>query len=130
MQSDTPPDPPADAAPAPQQGQLPDAGALIETRADGTVVIDLTRLLPPPPPGECIDEAPDPLNPEILVCRETAPAQRLGPVIGPADDGFASAIPRARIKLSDTAAAEANATNPSVGGWNAQGGEVRLKIDF
>jgi hypothetical protein len=46
------------------------------------------------------------------------------------DDGFGSAVPRARIKLSDTASAEANLINQGVGGFDADGGEVRLKIDF
>ncbi|MDP4605650.1 MAG: hypothetical protein NWS68_05810 [Erythrobacter sp.] len=98
--------------------------------SDGRVVIDLTQYVPPPPAEECAGETPDPFNPEIVVCRDSGPSPRLGPVVGPADEGFGSAIPRARVKLSDTATAEANATAPSVGGWNAQGGEVRLKIDF
>jgi hypothetical protein len=34
------------------------------------------------------------------------------------------------LRLSDTATLEANATAPGVGGLNAQGGEVRLRIDF
>ncbi len=102
-----------------------------QLRADGTLVIDLTRLVPPPPEDDCGDAVPDPFNPEIVVCDAAAvPSQRLGPQVGPVDDGFGGAIPRARIKLSDKAAAEANATAPSVGGWNAQGGEVRVKIDF
>ena len=102
-----------------------------QLRADGTLVIDLTRLVPPRPQDDCGDAEPDPFNPEIVVCEAPAgPSPRLGPVVGPVDDGFGSAIPRARIKLSDTAEAQANATAPSVGGWNAQGGEVRLKIDF
>lgn len=105
------------------------AAPVIAERADGSVMIDLTRLVPPPP-ADCIAEAPDPLNPEIVVCEKAAPSVRLGPMVGPVDDGFASAIPRAQIKLSDRASAEANATAPSVGGFNAQGGEVRLKIDF
>lgn len=100
-----------------------------QQRADGSLVIDLTQLAPPPP-SECVADEPDPFQPEIVVCEAVGPSPRLGPVFGPVDDGFASAIPRARIKLSDKAEAQANATNPSVGGWNAQGGEVRLKIDF
>lgn len=98
--------------------------------ADGRVVIDLTQFLPPPPAEDCAGETPDPFTPEIVVCKQSETSPRLGPVLGPADEGFGSAIPRARVKLSDTASAEANATAPSVGGWNAQGGEVRLKIDF
>ena len=98
--------------------------------ADGRVVIDLTQFVPPPPAEQCAGQAPDPSNPEIVVCQQSETSPRLGPVVGPVDEGFGSAIPRARVKLSDTASAEANATAPSVGGWNAQGGEVRLKIDF
>ena len=45
-------------------------------------------------------------------------------------DDFGNAIPRARVKLSEHAEGQANATAPSVSGWNAQGGEARLKIDF
>jgi hypothetical protein len=94
------------------------------------VVIDLTQLVPPPPAEPCADEQPDPFNPEIVVCTATGLSPRLGPVVGPVDDGFGSAIPRARIKLSDTASAEANAINRGVGGINANGGEVRVKIGF
>lgn len=102
----------------------------MEQRADGTLVIDLTRLVPPPVPQDCADSAPDPFNPEIVVCEQSAPPPRLGPMAGPVDDGFASAIPRARIKLSDTASAEANVIKQSVGGFDGDGAEVRLKIDF
>ncbi|NCP14042.1 MAG: hypothetical protein GW858_07755 [Sphingomonadales bacterium] len=111
----------------------PDVGKpsppLMQTRADGTIVIDLTQLVPPLA-HECSEDTPNPLNTEIVVCARGATNQRLGPAIGPQDDGFGSAIPRARIKLSDTAAAEANVHNTPVGGFNANGGEVRLKIDF
>ena len=108
------------------------AAPLAEPQPDGSVVIDLTQLLPPPPPSDqCSEAAPDPFNPEIVVCTATGPSPRLGPVVGPVDEEvFGSAIPRARIKLSDTASAEANGINQSVGGFNANGGEVRLKIDF
>ena len=97
---------------------------------DGRVVIDLMQLRPPPAAPDCPDEPADPLNPEIVVCAASTPAPRLGPVVGPVDDGFGSAIPRARLKLSDNAEAEANLTNQGVGGFNANGGEVKLKIDF
>lgn len=96
----------------------------------GDTVIDLTRLAPPPPAEPCDDDQPDPLNPVIVVCADTGPAPRLGPVVGPVDDGFASAIPRARIKLSDNVEAEANLIKQDVGGFDADGGEVRIKIDF
>lgn len=94
------------------------------------VVIDLTQFVPAPPAEECTDEPADPLNSEIVVCAETGPAPRLGPKVGPVDDGFASAIPRARIKLSEHAEAQANLHNTQVGGFDANGGEVRVKIDF
>jgi hypothetical protein len=100
----------------------------MEQRADGTLVIDLRPLAHTP--EECAPEVPDPFNPEIVVCNQTGNPARIGPMVGPQDDGFASAIPRARLKLSDKAAAEANVINKGVGGWNANGGEVRLKIDF
>ncbi|WP_296718440.1 hypothetical protein [Erythrobacter sp.] len=100
----------------------------MEERADGTLVINLLPLAPVP--NECALEEPDPFNPEIIVCRATSPSPRIGPEMLPEVDGFGTAIPRARIKLSDTVAAEGNVINKGVGGWNATGGEVRLKIDF
>ncbi|WP_285711088.1 hypothetical protein [Erythrobacter oryzae] len=122
---DEPPTPP----PAVAEIWAP-AVPLDQLESDGRVVIDLTRLVPPPPAGECTDEAADPLTSEIVVCAASTPAPRLGPVVGPVDDGFGSAIPRARLKLSDNAEAEANLINQGVGGFNANGGEVRVKIDF
>lgn len=122
-----PPPAPPQAVAVAEQSDAP----VFETRADGRVVIDLTQLAPPPPPSDqCGEAAPDPFNPEIVVCTATGPSPRLGPVVGPVDEEFGSAIPRARIRLSDTASAEANAINQGVGGFNANGGEVRLKIDF
>jgi len=100
----------------------------MEQRADGTLVIDLLPLAPPP--SACVAEEPDPLNPEIIVCRETAPSARIGHDILPDVDDFGIGIPRAGIRLSGTATMEANTINKSVGGINANGGEVRLKIDF
>jgi hypothetical protein len=126
--TDLPTPPPPQPAPLVAEAEAPPAPAMQE-RADGALVIDLTQLIPPPS-SECVADDPDPFQPEIVVCKATGPSPRLGPVVGPVDDGFGSAIPRARIKLSDKAEAQANATKPSVGGWNAQGGEVRLKIDF
>ena len=123
---DEPPPP----APAPllAEAQLQ---PLVPEPADGPVVIDLTRLVPQPPPEDCIADDPDPLDPAIVVCEAaTGPSPRLGPKVGPVDEEFGSAIPRARIKLSETAEAEANLHNTPVGGLNANGGEVRLKIDF
>jgi len=97
---------------------------------DLKVAIDLMQFAPPPPAEECTDAPADPLNSEIVVCADSGTSPRLGPTVGPMDEEFGSAIPRARIKLSESAEAEANATAPAVGGINAQGGEVRLKIDF
>ena len=122
---DEPPPPPLDIPPP-----VSAAAPLAAPNADGRVVIDLTRLVPPPPAEPCAAQTPDPLNPEIVVCTAAGPSPRLGPAVGPVDEEFGSAIPRARVRLSDTASAEANATAPGVGGIPAQGGEVRLKIDF
>jgi hypothetical protein len=118
---DEPPPP----EPAPLAAEAPQP--LIE---EGKVVIDLTQFAPKPPADDCAPDDPDPLNSEIVVCATTGPSPRLGPVVGPVDEEFGSAIPRARIKLSETAEAEANLHNAPVGGFNANGGEVRLKIDF
>ncbi len=129
MQSDTPPLPP-DAIAAPAAVDEGIAGLPAKVRPDGTLVIDLTQLVPKSSTEECADEPVDPLNPEIVVCKTTGPTQRLGPKVGPVDDGFGSAIPRARIKLTDTASAEANLIKQGVGGVDADGAEVRVKIDF
>lgn len=96
------------------------------------VVIDLMQLAPAPLAEPCEETVADPLNAGIVVCTQAdGPSPRLGPMVGPVDEeAFGSAIPRARIKLSDKAAAEANVHNTPVGGFNANGGEVRLKIDF
>ena len=123
---DEPPAPP----PPTEAGTEAPATPLDLRQLDGRVVIALTRLLPPPPAPDCPDEPAGPLISEIVVCAETAPAPRLGPVVGPVDDGFGSAIPRARIKLSENAEAEANLIKQSVGGFDADGAEVKLKIDF
>ncbi|MFO6448873.1 hypothetical protein ACLBKU_17200 [Erythrobacter sp. NE805] len=126
---DEPPPPPPPAAPA-ADAAAPAASPYAE-RPDGTLVIDLTRLAPPPPAEECPEDAPDPFQPEeIVVCTATANAPRLGPQVGPVDDGFASAIPRARLKLSENAEAKANLAKTPVGGFDADGAEVRVKIDF
>jgi hypothetical protein len=117
-------------APPPVVAETAAPAAPVDLREpEGRVVIDLTRLLPPPPAAECV-ETSDPFTSEIVVCAAITPAPRLGPMVGPVDDGFASAIPRARIKLSDTASAEANLINQSVGGFDADGAEVRVKIGF
>lgn len=92
------------------------------------LVIDI--LVRPPASEDCAERDPDPFDPEIIVCRKLALSPRLGKPIGPEVDDFGNAIPRARIKLSDKAEAEANLINKGVGSWNANGAEMRLKIDF
>lgn len=125
-----------DEPPPPPSSETQIAGTDIQTvpvaktADDGRIVIDLTRLVPSVPAERCDADPTDPFHSEIVVCGETRPSPRLGPQVGPVDDGFASAIPRARIKLSDAATAETNLVNQSVGGFNANGGEVRVKIDF
>lgn len=100
-----------------------------ETLEDGTVRIDLTGLAPAP--EHCLEGEPDPFNPEILVCREKELSPRLGAVYGPTEDIiFGSAVPRARLKLSESAEAQANTIKKAVGGWDADGAEVRVKLDF
>jgi hypothetical protein len=123
-----PPGPPPETPPAAVQAEPPVA-APYSPNADGAVVIDLTRLVPPPPAEECAG-TPDPFQAEIVVCTAGANPPRLGPMVGPVDDGFGSAIPRARIKLSENAEAEANLIKQGVGGFDADGAEVRLKIGF
>jgi hypothetical protein len=103
-----------------------------EMREDGSQLIDLTPLAPVP--EECMDEEePNPFNPEIIVCRLTQPSPRLDKgAYGPSADELlaGSAVPRARVRLSEDAELEANVLNQGVGGFNANGGEVRVKIDF
>lgn len=99
----------------------------VELRPEGAVLIDLTQLVPV---EECAEAAPDSFKTEILVCEKAPRSPRLVPLVGPVDDGFGSAIPRARVKLSDTASAEANLIKQGVGGIDADGAEVRMKIDF
>lgn len=104
----------------------------MEERADGTLVIDLAPLAPPPPPPEqCLDTDPNPLDNGILVCRNLTGDQRIDPGLAPADAATAgSAVPRAKFRISEDATGEVNGTNPAVGGWNAQGAEVKVNIDF
>ena len=127
---DEPPTPPPDAT-SPQQIETVQPDLPTERRADGSLVIDLTPLAPPP--IQCVEEAePDPFNPEIVVCRRTETTPRIGPDYGPQANEviFGSAVPRARVKLSEDAELQANTINKGVGGTNANGAEVRLKIDF
>ena len=114
--------PPALAEPAPESA--PAAGPT------GRIVIDI--LAPVRPVAEdCPAHEADPFQPEIIVCQQAKSLPpRLTKSIGPQLDDFGNALPRARLKLSENAEAEANLINKSVGGWNANGAEVRLKIDF
>lgn len=100
----------------------------LSKRADGSLVIDVLNR--PSLPQQCDTGDADPLDPAIIVCRQTASSPRLSKMIGPEIDDFGSAIPRARVKLSDKAEGQVNLINKGVGNWNANGGEVRLKIDF
>lgn len=97
-------------------------------RPGSPVVIDI--LARPALPQDCKGREADPFAPEIIVCQNPALSPRLNKSIGPEADDFGNAIPRARVKLSETAEAEANLINKSLGGWNANGAEVRFRIDF
>lgn len=103
-----------------------------QEREDGTIIVDLAPLAPKPQTEECIEPDQNPLDAAIIVCRDLTTDQRITPAFGPADEPgeFGSAVPRAKFRISDDATGEVNATNPSVGGWNANGGEVKVKIDF
>lgn len=99
------------------------------SRSVAPLVIDI--LAPaPPPPEDCAAREADPFHPEIIVCQQAKASPRLTKSIDPELDDFGNAIPRARLKLSEHAEAEANLINKGVGGWNANGAEVRLKIGF
>lgn len=124
--TDLPP-PPAEPVPILAESEVP-PHLPMQTRADGTLVIDLMPLAAPRNP--CAVSEPDPLNPEIVVCEAALRSPQIGPNPLPEVDDFGNAIPRAQLRLSDTVSAEANALNQGVGGFNANGGEVRLKIDF
>jgi len=131
MMLDQPPKIPIElAGPAQGKGELVEPHLPAETREDGSVVIDLSGLALPP--AECFDRAPDPFNPEIVVCREVTTSPRLREGYGPSADALleGSAVPRARLRISENAEAEANVISQGVGGWNAQGGEVRAKFKF
>ena len=122
---------PASARLDPEPADAVDPYALPSTtKPDGTLVIDLKPLAPAP--QMCAQEEPDPFNPEIVVCRKTEPDPRMGPDQGPSVDEllFASAVPRARLKLSENAEAQANTIKKPVGGFDADGAEARVKIEF
>ena len=118
------------AEPAPVIVASADRAADLPThrRDDDTLVIDLLSL--GRADTSCADGEPDPFNPEIVVCRNSPLSPRIGPDVLPEVDDFGNAIPRAQVRFSDKASAEANAIHQGVGGFNASGGEVRLKIDF
>ena len=133
MIQDAPPiDPPAEAEIAIVDEQTATQAEPLPTteNADGSLVIDLKPLAPVPTHEQCFDRDPNPLDNTIVVCRKVTD-QRLGPQTPPADElTFGSAVPRARVQISEDVAVEANATNSSVGGINGNGAEVRVKIDF
>ena len=128
---DEPPAAPIELAePAPDGAEKIEPHLPTTTLSDGSVVIDLSALAPPP--TQCVGREPDPFNHEIIVCRKTELSPRLGANYGPSADELTegSAIPRARVRLSQDAEAEANVINKGVGGWNANGVEAKVKIGF
>lgn len=128
--TDLPASPPPDPVPLFAQAEAaPVPVPTMQARADGAVLIDLTQFSPQPP-TDCAAAEPDPFETEIVVCRAAGLSPRLTRSSGPEVDDFGNAIARARIKLSDKAEAEANLINKGVGGWNANGAEVKLKIGF
>lgn len=120
------PDPPLAAENLAQIARQP--APIATPRPDGALVIDI--LARAPLPEQCGGQEADPFHPEIIVCQQTSPSLRLNKSIGPELDDFGNAIPQARVKLSEHAEAQANLINKSVGGWNANGAEVRLKFGF
>jgi hypothetical protein len=126
---DTPPAIPIDIS---QEAPAEEAALPTGQRADGTLVIDLLPLAPPVEVEQCFEADPDPLANGIFVCRTLTTDQRLGDLhtVTADDINFGSAIPRARMRISEDASGEINGTNPAVGGWNAQGTEVRVRIGF
>ncbi|MFL0670252.1 MAG: hypothetical protein ACJLS3_02095 [Erythrobacter sp.] len=106
----------------------PQPAPIATPRPAAPLVIDI--LARTPLPEQCAGQEADPFNPEIIVCQQAAPPPRLSKSIGPELDDFGNAIPQARVKLSEHAEAQANLINKSVGGWNANGAEVRLKFGF
>jgi hypothetical protein len=104
----------------------------MEERPDGSLVIDLTPLENKDRVEQCVQTDPNPLENGILVCRVLTTDQRLSESRDVSSDDltFGSAVPRARFRLSKDTAGEINGTAPSVGGWNAQGTEVRIRIGF
>lgn len=118
-----------DVPPAAETAETSAAAATLLLRPAAPLVIDI--LAPAPSLAEdCAAREADPFSPEIIVCQPAKASPRLTKSIGPEIDDFGNAIPRARVKLSEHAEAQANLINKSVGGWNANGAEVRLKIDF
>ncbi|MEM1051842.1 MAG: hypothetical protein AAGI28_07075 [Pseudomonadota bacterium] len=101
-----------------------------EKREDGSVVVDLSGLAPPP--TDCLESESDPFNPEIVVCREITHSPRLGADYGPSAEEVTSgsAVPRASVRLSEDVEAEASVAKSGVGGWDADGVEAKVKIEF
>ena len=117
----------ADTAEAQVESHLP-----MEGRADGSLLIDLKPLEAKDRPEQCIATDPNPLDNGIIVCRTLTTDQRLGEThtVTVEDITFGSAIPRAKFRIAEDATAEVNGTAPAVGGFNAQGAEVRIRIGF
>jgi len=75
-------------------------------------------------------EESDPPNPEIIDWRETLSSSRFGPRFLAEADASGNANDRARIRLSYDTNAQVNALYPDLGGYRANGVEVRVKIEF
>jgi hypothetical protein len=118
-----------DVPPAAESAETSAAAPAPLSRPAAPLVIDI--LAPAPSLFEdCPVREADPFQSEIIVCQQAKASPRLTKSIGPELDDFGNSVPRARLKLSEHAEAEANLINMGVGGWNANGAEVRLKIDF
>ncbi|MEL6877414.1 MAG: hypothetical protein AAGL68_04875 [Pseudomonadota bacterium] len=98
----------------------------MEERPDGTLVIDLAPL--GQPVADCEQREPDPVNPEIVVCRKLDGDQRIASA--PQVDGFGNAVPRAQIQLSEDASVSLNAEQKGVGGIPANAALITVEIDF
>ena len=127
---DTPPAVPIDLSDT-EQAQV-ESHLPMKEQADGSLLIDLKPLEAKDRDEPCVQTDPNPLQNGILVCRRVTTDQRLGPTqdVSAKDVVEGSAIPRAKFRIAEDATGEFNATNPSVGGFNAQGTEVRIRIGF
>ncbi len=64
---DVPPPPPTQGSPVIAEAERPPTPAF-QQRSDGTLVIDLTQIMPTPLSVDCAEPEPDPFDPEIVVC--------------------------------------------------------------